>query len=55
MKSVKNSPELDIDYIQSKPLTKAEAIALSEFIKKLKSRSKIKHLSHRKSRKRIAA
>ncbi|MBI2270016.1 MAG: hypothetical protein HYU69_06600 [Bacteroidetes bacterium] len=55
MKSIKNSPELDVDFIQSKPLSKTEELALSDFIKKLKSRTKVKHLTPRKSRKRIAA
>jgi hypothetical protein len=31
---------LDVDFIQSKPLTKAEEKGLSEFIKKLKSKKR---------------
>jgi len=38
MKSKKQ--ELDVDFIQSKPLTKAEEKALSEYIKKLKNSKK---------------
>ncbi|MCE9540002.1 MAG: hypothetical protein K8R85_12405 [Bacteroidetes bacterium] len=32
--------ELDVDFIQSRPLTKAEEIQLSEFIKNLKNKKK---------------
>ena len=38
MKMRKN--ELDVDFIQSKPLTKIEEKELSEFIKKLKSKKR---------------
>jgi F0F1-type ATP synthase delta subunit len=31
---------LDVDFIQSRPLTKAEEKGLSEFIKKLKSKKR---------------
>jgi hypothetical protein len=55
MKSKKKSSELDVDYIQSKPLTKAEALALSAFIKKLKSQNKVDSVSSRKIKKQIAA
>ena len=42
MKKTNKKNELDVDFIQSKPLTKEEQKALSEFIKKLKKRA-IKH------------
>ena len=32
--------ELDVDFIQSRPLTKAEEIQLSEFIRELKNKKK---------------
>lgn len=38
MKKLKNKNELDVDFIESKPLTKDEEKALSEFIKKLKAK-----------------
>ena len=38
MKKIKNKNELDVDFIESKPLTHAEEKALSEFIKKLKAK-----------------
>ena len=38
MKKIKHKNELDVDFIESKPLTKEEEQALSEFIKKLKSK-----------------
>lgn len=38
MKTPKN--HLDVDFIKSRPLTKAEAEGLSEFIKKLKSKKR---------------
>lgn len=38
MKKLKSKNELDVDFIQSKPLTKEEEKALSEFIKKLKAK-----------------
>ncbi len=41
MKSKKQ--ELDVDFIQSKPLTEAEEKALSEYIKKLKDSKKKSH------------
>jgi hypothetical protein len=34
----KKSQELDVDFIQSKPLTKDEEQKLSEYIKKLKEK-----------------
>ncbi len=40
MKKLHSKNELDVDFIQSKPLTKAEEKALSEFIKKLKSKKR---------------
>ncbi len=44
MKKNKNKNELNVDFIQSKPLTKEEQKALSEFIKKLKNKKRtIKH------------
>ncbi len=55
MKSSKKSKELDVDFIQSKPLTKSEEIALSAFIKKIKSRNKTHNLSNRKVKDQIAA
>jgi hypothetical protein len=42
MKKVKDKKELDVDFIQSKPLTDEEQKALSEFIKKLKTKKQIK-------------
>jgi hypothetical protein len=36
MKSMKNKKELDVDFIQSRPLTEKEEIELSAFIKKMK-------------------
>ena len=38
MKKLNSKNELDVDFIQSKALTREEEIALSEFIKKLKSK-----------------
>lgn len=38
MKKTKHKNELDVDFIESKPLTKEEEKALSEFIKKLKAK-----------------
>lgn len=38
MKKIKNKNELDVDFIESKPLTTEEEKALSEFIKKLKAK-----------------
>ncbi|MCW3075827.1 MAG: hypothetical protein JWO32_436 [Bacteroidetes bacterium] len=38
MKKIKDKKELDVDFIQSKPLTLEEEKALSEFIKKLKAK-----------------
>jgi len=35
----KKSQELDVDFIQSKPLTKDEEQKLSEYIKKLKEKN----------------
>ncbi len=35
----KKKPELDVDFIQSKPLTKQQEKELSEFIQKLKNKS----------------
>jgi hypothetical protein len=35
----KKSQELDVDFIQSKPLTKDEEQKLSEYIKKLKEKA----------------
>ena len=35
--------ELDVDFIQSRPLTKTEEIQLSEFIKELKNKKKKTH------------
>jgi len=44
MKKSNKKIELDVDFIQSKPLTKEEQKALSEFIKKLKAKKRaIKH------------
>lgn len=40
MKKINKKNELDIDFIESKPLTKDEQKALSEFIKKLKSKKR---------------
>ena len=40
MKKLHSKNELDVDFIQSKPMTKDEEIALSEFIKKLKSKKR---------------
>ena len=39
MKKVSKNNELDVDFIESKPLSKEEKLALSEFIKKLKSKN----------------
>jgi len=41
MKSKKQ--ELDVDFIQSKPLTEAEEKALSEYIRQLKGKKKKSH------------
>jgi F0F1-type ATP synthase delta subunit len=41
MKKSYKKNELDVDFIQSKPLTKKEQQALSEFIKKLKNKKRI--------------
>ena len=40
MKKLNSKNELNVDFIKSKPLTKEEEIALSEFIKKLKSKKR---------------
>jgi hypothetical protein len=40
MKKSHSKNELDVDFIQSKPLTKQEELALSEFIIKLKSKKR---------------
>lgn len=40
MKKSKAHKELDVDFIQSRPLSKKEEKALSDYIKKLKSRKK---------------
>ena len=40
MKNKKQKKELDVDFIQSRPLTKEEEKGLSEFIKKLKEKDK---------------
>ncbi len=40
MKKAHSKNELDVDFIQSKPLTKEEERALSEFIKKQKAKKK---------------
>ncbi len=42
MKKINKNNELDVDFIESKPLTKEEEQALSEFIKKLKLKKNIK-------------
>jgi hypothetical protein len=42
-KANKKHTELDVDFIESKPLTKEEQIALSAFIKKLKDKNTKKH------------
>lgn len=40
MKKLHSKNELDVDFIQSKPLTKEEESALSEFIRKIKSKKR---------------
>ncbi len=40
MKKTHSKKELDVDFIQSRPLTKDEEKALSEFIKKLKTKKR---------------
>ena len=40
MKTKQNKIELDVDFIQSRPLTEDEQLELSEFIKKLKDENK---------------
>jgi hypothetical protein len=40
MKRTHSKNELDVDFIESKPMTKAEEKALSEFIKKRKSKKR---------------
>jgi hypothetical protein len=40
MSKKKQNKELDVDFIQSRPLTKEEEKGLSEFIKKLKEKDK---------------
>jgi hypothetical protein len=40
MKKPHTKNELDVDFIQSRPLTKEEEKSLSEFIKKLKSKKR---------------
>jgi hypothetical protein len=45
VKKSNHKTELDVDFIESKPLSKEEEKALSEFIKKLKSK---KH-NHKKA------
>ena len=44
MKSTKNKNELDVDFIQSRPLTEKEEKELSAFIKKLKVNNSKKKL-----------
>ena len=44
MKKSNKKNELDVDFIQSKPLTKEEQKALGEFIKKIKNKKRtVKH------------
>lgn len=45
MKSKKIKPELDVDFIQSRPLTDKEEKDLSDFIKKLKVKNSKKKLN----------
>ena len=40
MKTLQNKNELDVDFIQSRPLTEEEQLELSEFIKKMKEKNK---------------
>ncbi|MBK7311736.1 MAG: hypothetical protein IPI93_13420 [Sphingobacteriaceae bacterium] len=40
MKKSNKKNELDVDFIQSKPLTKEEQKSLSKFIKKLKAKKR---------------
>ncbi len=47
MKRIKHTDDLDIDFIKSKPMTEKEAKELSEFIKKLKEKSKGKSSGRR--------
>jgi hypothetical protein len=44
MKSKKNKKELDVDFIQSRPLTEKEEKELSAFIKKMKENTTKKKL-----------
>ncbi len=44
MKPTKNKHELDVDFIQSRPLTEKEEKALSAFIKKSKENNSKKKL-----------
>lgn len=55
MKSTKHSDELDVDFIQSRPLTEKEQKDLSAFIQKLKDKNKGKKVLKNKSRKRRLA
>ena len=45
MKAKKIKPELDVDFIQSRPLTDKEEKDLSDFIKKLKVKNSKKKLN----------
>ena len=45
MKTKNRSVELDVDFIQSRPLTPDEEKELTEFIKKLKNKKKNSHAS----------
>lgn len=45
MKEKKIKPELDVDFIQSRPLTDKEEKDLSDFIKKLKVKNSKKKLN----------
>lgn len=44
MKSAKSKNQLDVDFIESRPLTEQEQRELSAFIKKLKERKSKKKL-----------
>jgi hypothetical protein len=55
MKSTKHSDELDVDFIQSRPLTEKEQKDLSAFIQKLKTKNKGKKFLKNKSRRRRLA
>ncbi len=54
MKSAKHTQELDVDFIQSKPLTEKEEKELSEFIQKLNAKNNIKKILKRKLAKQLA-